>query len=92
MLFPTQFVTPIVRPPTTVLVEGMVEGTSGTGVAAKKDRNLVVQHAKFCFLLFLLLAQVLMLVVEAARCFNILLPEVVDATHAESYPCIALQA
>ena len=88
MLFPTQFVTPIVRPPTTVLVEGMVEGTSGTGVAAKKDRNLVVQHAKFCFLLFLLLAQVLMLIVDS----NILLPEVVDATHAESYPCIALWA
>ena len=76
----------------TVLVEGMVESTSGTGIAAKKNQNLVVQCAKFCFLLFLLLAQVLMLIVEAARCSNILLPEVVDATHAESYPCIALWA
>ena len=72
----------------TVLVEGMVESTSGTGIAAKKNQNLVVQCAKFCFLLFLLLAQVLMLIVDS----NILLPEVVDATHAESYPCIALWA
>ena len=84
--------TPIVRLPTTVLVEGMIEGMSGTGVAAKKNQNLVVQCAKFCFLLFLLLAQVLMLVVEAARCSNILLLEVVDATHAKSHPCIALRA